>query len=104
MAKNKTTYTLEIDAEVGQLKSKLETTKTALDKLGDSSFSVGMGKKITSILTQLEKLQKKASQPIDSKATFSTLEKGFGSIVVDAKNLLGELEKDTIRGWGNMDT
>ena len=93
MANNKTTYVLEIDAEVGQLKSKLETTKAALDKLGDSSFSAGVGKKITSILTQLEKLQKKASQPIDSKTTFSSLEKGFGSIVVDAKNLLGELEK-----------
>jgi hypothetical protein len=56
MANNKTTYVLEIDAEVSSLKSKLETTKTALDKLGDSSFSIDVGKKITSILTQLEKL------------------------------------------------
>lgn len=93
MANNKTTYVLEIDAEVSSLKSKLETTKIALDKLGDSSFSNDVGKKITSILTQLEKLQKKASQPINSKATFSSLEKGFGGIVVDAKNLLSELEK-----------
>ena len=93
MANNKTTYVLEIDAEVSQLKSKLENTKTALDKLGDSGFSMGLNKKINSILGQLEKLQRKAAQPIDSKATFQSLEKGFGGIVVDAKNLLNELGK-----------
>ena len=93
MANNKTTYVLEIDAEVSQLKSKLENTKTALDRLGDSGFSIGLNKKINSILSQLEKLQRKAAQPIDSKATFQSLEKGFGGIVVDAKNLLNELGK-----------
>ena len=45
------------------------------------------------MLEAIEKLQKKASQPIDSKGTFDSLEKGFGSILVDAKNLLNELEK-----------
>ena len=90
---NKTKYTLEIDAEIGQLKSKLESVQTVLDKMGSSNFSNGFGKKISSILTQLERLQKKASQPIDSKATFASIEKGFGGIVADAKSLLSELEK-----------
>lgn len=93
MANNKTTYVLEIDAEVSQLKSKLENTKTALDRLGNSGFSMDLNKKINSILGQLEKLQRKAAQPIDSKATFQSLEKGFGGIIIDAKNLLNELGK-----------
>jgi hypothetical protein len=50
MANNKTPYVLEIDAEVKSLKAKLEDTKTALDKLGDSSFSNTFNKKIGSIL------------------------------------------------------
>jgi hypothetical protein len=93
MANNKTTYTLEIDAEIGNLKRELENAKKAFASLDGSNYAKGFDKKISSILSTLDRLQKKASQPIDSKATFASLEKGFGSVVVDAKNLLEELQK-----------
>ena len=59
--------------------------------MGDSAFSKGLEKKFNNILLQIDKLQKKASQPLSSKSAFDGLEKGFGSIIVDAKNLLKEI-------------
>jgi hypothetical protein len=50
MTSNKTTYTLELDAEVGHLKGKLENAKNALDKLNGSTFAVGLEKKFNTIL------------------------------------------------------
>ena len=93
MAKNKTIYEIQIDAEISSLKQSLDQAKNALSSLGGSNFAAGMEKKITNILSAIDKLQKKAGQPIDSKATFSSLEKGFNSVIFDAKNLLGELDK-----------
>ena len=95
MAKNKTVYEIQIDAEISSLKQSLDQAKNALSSLGGSNFAAGMEKKITNILSAIDKLQKKAGQPIDSKATFSSLEKGFNSVIFDAKNLLGELDKIT---------
>lgn len=93
MANNKTTYTLEIDAEIGKLKKELDDARRALASLDGSNFAKGLDKKIDSIILALDKLSKKASQPIDSKSTFSGIEKGFGAAIVDAKSLLAELQK-----------
>jgi hypothetical protein len=61
MGKSKTTYTLEIDADIKSLKSSLNDATRALGKMGGGEFSEGLQKRITSILGQLDKLQKKAS-------------------------------------------
>ena len=93
MGKSKTTHTIELDADIKSLKGSLEEATRALGKLGGGEFSEGLQKRITSILGQLDKLQKKASQPLTSAASFRSLEKGFGDIVVDAKNLLEKLDQ-----------
>ena len=93
MAKNKTVYEIQLDAEISSLKQSLDQAKNALSSLGGGNFAAGMEKKITNILSAIDKLQKKAGQPIDSKATFGSLEKGFNSVIFDAKSLLGELDK-----------
>ena len=93
MANNKTTYVLEIDAEIKSLKAKLEGAKESLEKIGQSNFSNSFDKKINGLMSQLERLQRKAGQPIDSKATFSSIEKGFNNVIADSKSLIAELDK-----------
>ena len=56
MTNHKTTYTLEINAEISALRNELENAKKAMKALDGSNFATGIEKKIGSMLTAIEKL------------------------------------------------
>ena len=93
MKENKTVYELKIGGDIEDLKKVLNEAKKSLEGLGDSNFTAGIDKKLNSVLGQLDKLKKKASRPLTSKSTFTTLENGFSDIIEDARNLLAEMGK-----------
>ena len=89
MAKNKQTYTLQIDAELGNLESKLSSVKSLLSGvLSSASAPKGLDKSLEKIEGLIDKVRAKASQPIDSKAGFSSIAKDVGGAQVALAELL----------------
>lgn len=89
MAKNKTTYTLQIDAELGNLESKISSVKGLLSGvLGSANAPKGLEKTIEKIEGLIDRVKAKASQPIDSKAGFASISKDVDSAQVALSGLL----------------
>ena len=89
MAKNKTTYTLEIDAELGSLEHKLATVKGLLSGvLGSDKAPKGLEKAFEKIEGIIDKVKAKASEPITTKAGFSSITKDVDSAQVALASLL----------------
>ena len=89
MAKNKTTYTLEIDAELGSLEHKLATVKELLSGvLGSDKAPKGLEKAFEKIEGIIDKVKAKASEPITTKAGFSSITKDVDSAQVALASLL----------------
>ena len=98
MAKNKTTYTLEIDAELGNLENKLNGVKKAMSGvLGSANAPKGLEKSFEKVEGLLERIKTKASQPIDSKTGFSSIAKD-----IDSANLALASMLKTIGSIGSM--
>ena len=89
MAKNKTTYTLEIDAELGSLEHKLATVKELLSGvLGSDKAPKGLEKAFEKIEGIIDKVKAKASEPITTKAGFSSITKDVDGAQVALASLL----------------
>lgn len=89
MAKNKTTYTLEIDAELGSLEHKLATVKRLLSGVLDSDKAPkGLEKAFEKIEGIIDKVKAKASEPISTKTGFSSITKDVDSAQVALASLL----------------
>ena len=89
MAKNKQTYTLQIDAELGNLESKLTSVKSLLSGvLSSANVPKGLDKSLEKLEGLIDKVRAKASQPIDSKAGFSSIAKDVGGAQVALAELL----------------
>ena len=67
------TYTLQIDAEIKNLISKIDMDKKSMQSMVDSGTAPNVGKMFASMERALDNLQKRASMPITSEATFSSL-------------------------------
>lgn len=76
MADKRISYTLEIDAQIGDLKNKLDIMKKAMEGLDDSAVN-SMFEETERILNRI---QKKATQPITSKGMFTSLEKDTDAV------------------------
>ena len=89
MANNKTTYTLEIDAELGSLQKKLGTIKNLMSGvLNSANAPKGLEKSFEKIEGILDKIANKASQPISSQAGFASIEKDIGGANAALASLL----------------
>lgn len=88
----KVTKKVELDLELDRLQRAAKTASDAVAGIG-GDFSKGFEKKLQSVLQQIDKLRKKASQPIDSAGGFTSLEKGLSAIAGEAKTLFSEITR-----------
>ena len=94
MEKIKTTYTINFDAQLSDLTSKVESARKSLQKLMDSGNAPQLEKTFSKIDAQLDKLRTKASTPIRSNAAFGQMENNVATINTLLENLnksIGEL-------------
>ena len=94
MEKIKTTYTINFDAQLSDLTSKVESARKSLQKLMDSGNTPQLEKTFSKIDAQLDKLRTKASTPIRSNAAFGQMENNVATINTLLENLnksIGEL-------------
>ena len=81
------TYTLSMDAEIGDLVSKIEKAKTSMQGLANSGKFPAIEKSFASMQKSLERLQQVAKTPITSAATFGSMQKDVASIEVQLQGL-----------------
>ena len=103
MAKNKQTYMLQIDAEISSLENKLSSVKNLLSNvLNSTNPPKGLDKSLEKIEGLVDRIKAKASQPIDSKASFTSMSKDVESVqialagvlkVVESINKMSEIDK-----------
>ena len=98
---NKTTYVLEIDAEISSLENKLKSMKGLMaGVLGSAQAPKGLEKSFEKIEGLLDKIRTKAAQPLDSNAGFASIKKditGAGAAlnnVVKIIESIGSLSED----------
>ena len=87
MEKIKTTYTINFDAQLSDLTSKVESARKSLQKLMDSGNAPQLEKTFSKIDAQLDKLRTKASTPIRSNAAFGQMENNVATINTLLENL-----------------
>ena len=89
MANKKVSYTLELDAEIKSLEGKLSTVKNLLSGvLNSANAPKGLEKSFEKIGSIIDRVKAKASQPIDSKAGFTSITKDVDSAQVALAGLL----------------
>lgn len=89
MANNKTTYTLEINAELGDLERKLGSVKNLVSGvLGSTNAPKGLEKSFEKVESLLDKIKTKASQPIDSKTGFNSISRDIDSANIALTSML----------------
>ena len=98
MSKKGFTYTLQIDAEINDLIAKTAQVKKSMQSIMDVGKAPGAEKVFASIEKAIERLQTKASQPIESVAAFQNLQKDAAAVGVS----LGKLGT-IIENLGNME-
>lgn len=99
MSKKGFTYTLKIDAEIQDLVAKTKQVKESMQSIMDAGKAPGAEKIFGSIEKAIDKLQSKASKPIESLASFESLQK-------DAMDVSASLSKlgNLIENLGKMST
>ena len=97
MSKKGFTYTLQIDAEINDLIAKTAQVRKSMQSIMDAGKAPGAERVFTSIEKAIERLQTKASQPIESVAAFQNLQKDAAAVGVS----LGKLGT-IIENLGNM--
>lgn len=98
MSKKGFTYTLQIDAEINDLIAKTNQVKKSMQSVMDAGKAPGAEKIFGSIERAIDRLQTKASQPIESVAAFASLQKDAAAVGAS----LGKLGS-IIENLGNMD-
>lgn len=89
MGKNKQTYTLQIDAEIGNLESKLASVKSQLSSvLNSANVPKGLDKTFEKIEGIIDRVKTKTAQPIDSKAGLTSISKDIDNVQVALGGLL----------------
>jgi hypothetical protein len=82
MANKKVTYTLELDAEISSLESKLKGAKSALDGvLKSSGAPAGLKKSLESLEDMLGRLRDKASTPIETVGDAGKVKKDITAVM-----------------------
>ena len=81
------TYTLKMDAEIGDLVSKVEQAKSSMAGLAKTGKFPGIEKSFNSIEKALGKIQETAKTPITSAATFGNLQKDVATVQVQLQGL-----------------
>ena len=93
MAKNKQTYTLQIDAELGNLESKLASVRSLLSGvLNSANAPKGLDKSLGRLEGLIDRVRAKASQPIDSKAGFASIARDVDGAQIALAELLKVLQ------------
>ena len=81
MSNRKLQYTLELDAELGDLLSKLNKAKESMKGLLENdATSSGLNKGIENIEKAIDRLKQKASVPVSGESTFASLRKDAAAI------------------------
>ena len=81
MANKKISYTLEIDAEIKSLESKLNSVKNSMSGvLNSANAPKGLDKTFDKVEGLIDRIKNKASEPITSKGGFTSLEKDVDSV------------------------
>ena len=94
MGNNKATYTLQIDTEISGLEKKLGTVKDLMSNvLGSAQAPKGMEKTFEKVENLLDQIRSKASQPIDSKNGFTSINKDIGLANVALSSLVRQIDK-----------
>ena len=95
MANKKITYTLELDAEISSLESKLNKTKGQLDSIFKSGQApAGLEKAFERLDELLGRIKDKTKSPIDSKSGFTSIGKDVDSVnqsLSALSRILGEI-------------
>jgi hypothetical protein len=86
------TYTLNIDAEIGNLVNKTKQVKESMANMFRSGSMPELEKVFGKIDAALTRLQEKASAPVTSASVFSSMEKDLSSVRVGLSTLLGDLK------------
>lgn len=90
---NKTTYVLEIDAEISSLENKLKSMKGALaGVLSSAQAPKGLEKSFEKFESLLEKIRTKASQPLEGGAGFTSIKKDIAGAEVALNNVVRIIE------------
>jgi DNA repair exonuclease SbcCD ATPase subunit len=84
-------YTINIDAELGNLESKLNSAKAAVDRLTMDGKHPELVKMFDSIGKSIDNVRKKAAQPINSEAAFGSMHKDVGNITVSIGKLVNTI-------------
>ena len=78
----KISYTINIDAELSNLESKLAAAKASLSKLTEGGANPQIIRSFELIEKSIDKLRTKAAQPITSSAMFSGFTKETANVTV----------------------
>lgn len=93
MANNKTTYTLEINAELGNLEKKLGSVKQLVSGvIGSANAPKGLEKAFEKVEGLIDRIKAKSSQPIDSKSGFASITKDVDSANIALAGMLKIVE------------
>ena len=92
MANKSFTYELKIDAEIKDLLAKTNQVKQSMQSIINNGKAPGADKIFSSIEKAIDRLQQKASQPIESVAAFQNLQKDAITAQAQLKKLGGVIE------------
>ena len=93
MSKKGFNYTLQIDAEINDLIAKTNQVRKSMQTIMDLGKAPGAEKIFSGIEKAIERLQTKASQPIESVAAFESLQKEATAVSTSLSNLGVTIEK-----------
>lgn len=94
MSNKKLNYTLELDAEIGDIVAKFEKVKQSMEGLmKNGNTSAGLEKSFSSIERALDRIKEKASVPVTGESTFTSLKKDAASIEVQLEKLGSSVSK-----------
>ena len=103
MANKKITYTLELDAEIKDLESKLNKTKSSLDSIFKSGQApAGLEKAFERLEGLFDRIKDKAKSPIDSKSGFTSIGKDVDSVNQSLNALSRILSEIASKGTDNF--
>ena len=103
MANKKITYTLELDAEIKDLESKLNKTKSSLDSIFKSGQApAGLEKAFERLGELFDRIKDKAKSPIDSKSGFTSIGKDVDSVNQSLNALSRILSEIASKGTDNF--
>jgi hypothetical protein len=88
MSNKKISYTINIDAEISNLESKLAAAKNSISKLTENGANPQMVRSFELIEKSIDKLKTKAAQPITTASMFSGFTKETANITLQLDKLL----------------